>query len=153
MAACRVWWMFKVFGHTNVAILNGGLPKWLSKGLPIDDQITPFQERSFTASKNTNMVRNIDQLIGNLESCDELVVDVRSLGRFNGTEPEPRDSLRSGHIPGSVNIPIPMIMDPKKHFMLRSAEEIQANLDLARFTPYTKSLGTIEFSMLCSICA
>ena len=131
MAACRVWWMFKVFGHTDVAILNGGLPKWLSEGLPLDDQITPLQERSFTGSKNTNMVRNIDQLIDNLESSDELIVDVRSSGRFNGTEPEPRDSLRSGHIPGSINIPIPMIMDPKKYFMLRSAEDIQANLERA----------------------
>ncbi len=131
MAACRVWWMFKVFGHKNVAILNGGLPKWLSEGLPLDDQITPLRERSFTASKNTNMVRNIGQLLSNLERCDELVVDVRSPGRFSGTEPEPRDSLRSGHIPGSINVPIPMIMDPKKYFMLRSAEEIQANLDQA----------------------
>lgn len=131
MAACRVWWMLKVFGHKNVAILNGGLPKWLAEGLPIDNQITRPQELTFTAFKNTDMVRNVDQLIDNLEKCEELVVDVRSPGRFNGTEPEPRHSLRGGHIPGSVNIPIPIIMNPEEYFMLRSAEEIRANLSRA----------------------
>ena len=64
------------------------------------------------------MVRNIDQLMANLESRDQLVLDVRSPGRFKGTEPEPRASLRGGRIPESVNVPIPMIMDPKRRVLL-----------------------------------
>ena len=131
MAACRVWWMFRVFGHENVAVLDGGLPSWLAQGFPVDDQNTPVQQGSFTASKNDAMVRNIDQLMTNLESRDQLVVDVRSPGRFKGTEPEPRASLRGGRIPESVNVPIPMIMDPKKSFTIRTPEEIQSNLDSA----------------------
>ena len=131
MAACRAWWMFRAFGHDDVAVLNGGLPKWLAEGQPLSDLPTQVQERDFTARYNDFLVRNVDQLIANLDTYKEQVIDVRSPGRFSGNEAEPRAGLRSGHIPGAINVPIPLIMDPKDYFAFRSSAEIQNNLDTA----------------------
>ena len=135
MAACRVWWMFRAFGHDNVAVLNGGLPKWLAEERPLRNLPIQVQERDFTARYNNFLVRNVDQLIANLDTYKEQVIDVRSPGRFNGTEAEPRVGLRSGHIPGSINVPVPLIMDPKDYFVFRSSAEIQNNLDAAGLDP------------------
>ena len=135
MAACRVWWMFRVFGHDNVAVLNGGLPKWLAEERPLSDLPIQVQERHFTARHNNFLVRNVDQLIANLDTHEEQVIDVRSSGRFAGTEAEPRAGLRSGHIPDAINVPIPLIMDPTNYFAFRSSAEIQNNLDAAGLDP------------------
>tara|TARA_Y100000589_G_scaffold22816_1_gene18979 strand:- start:995 stop:1855 length:861 start_codon:yes stop_codon:yes gene_type:complete len=135
MAACRVWWMFRAFGHDNVAVLNGGLPKWLAEERPLSDHPIQVQERHFTARHNNFLVRNVDQLIANLDTHKEQVIDVRSPGRFAGTEAEPRAGLRSGHIPDAINVPIPLIMDPTNYFAFRSSAEIQNNLDTAGLDP------------------
>lgn len=135
MAACRVWWMFRAFGHDNVAVLNGGLPKWLAEERPLSDLPIQVQERHFTARHNNFLVRNVDQLIANLDTHKEQVIDVRSPGRFAGTEAEPRAGLRSGHIPDAINVPIPLIMDPTNYFAFRSSAEIQNNLDTAGLDP------------------
>ena len=135
LAACRVWWMFRVFGHSDVAVLDGGLPKWVSEGRPVDVLPTQNQERHFTARLNNFMVRNIDQLIANVDTNKEQVIDARSPGRFAGTELEPRVGLRSGHIPGSINVTVPMIMDPNNDFTLRRALAIQSNLNAAGVDP------------------
>ena len=135
MAACRVWWMFRAFGHDNVAVLNGGLPKWLAEERPLSDLPIQVQERHFTARHDNFLVRNVDQLIANLDTHKEQVIDVRSPGRFAGTEAEPRAGLRSGHIPDAINVPIPLIMDPTNYFAFRSSAEIQNNLDAAGLDP------------------
>ena len=135
MAACRVWWMFRAFGHEDIAVLDGGLPKWVAEGRPLDDLPTEVQERHFTARFNNFLVRNVDQLIANVDTNEEQVIDVRSPGRFAGKEAEPRVGLRSGHIPGSINVPVPMIMDPENDFTVRPGAEIQANLDAAGLDP------------------
>lgn len=135
MAACRVWWMFRAFGHEDVAVLDGGLPKWVAEGRPLDDLPARTQERHFTARFNNFLVRNADQLIANVDTGKEQVIDARSPGRFNGAEPEPREGLRSGHIPGSINVPVSMIMNPKNDFAVRPAEEIRANLEAAGLDP------------------
>ena len=103
-SAARVWWMFKVFGHHDVAVLDGGLPKWRSENRPISDMPELVNERHFTARLNSTMVRDVDQMSRNLESAREQVLDARSAGRFTGAEAEPRPGILSGHIPGAKNL-------------------------------------------------
>ncbi len=114
MSAARAWWMFRTFGHDDVAILDGGLTKWMEEGRPVDDHPRSPRERHFTARLNSTMVRSIDQMIANLESGTDQVVDARSQGRFDGTAPEPREGLRSGHIPGSVCVPFTELLNEDK---------------------------------------
>ena len=104
-ASARAWWMFRVFGHSDVAVLNGGLGKWRAEGRPVDDAVVTPREAHFTARQNHLLVRDLEQMRANLVSRRELVIDARAAGRFAGSEPEPRAGLRSGHIPGSVCLP------------------------------------------------
>ena len=118
MSAARVWWMFRVFGHKDIALLDGGLPKWIAEGRPTEDRLPQPRERHFTARYNNLMVRDLAQMKRNLDSKREQVVDARSAGRFDGREKEPRQGLRSGHIPGSRNIPFTELLDPKTKTLL-----------------------------------
>ncbi len=105
MAAARVWWMFRAFGHADVQVLDGGLARWMAEGRPVDDDPVSPRERHFTPRMNTFLVRDLAQMTANLAGGREQVVDARSRGRFTGQEPEFRAGLRSGHIPGSRNLP------------------------------------------------
>lgn len=113
LSAPRAWWMFRVFGHEDVAVLNGGLKKWIAEGRPTEDLPPLPRERHFTARRNDLLVRDLEQMRSNLAGKREQVVDARSAGRFNGTEPEPRPGLRGGHIPGSKNVPAAALADPQ----------------------------------------
>ena len=105
MSAARVWWMFRVFGHDKVAVLDGGLPKWLAEGRPV--QTGPARPRPavFTPRFRKELVRGLDEVRAELESGRATVADARSRGRFSGAEPEVRPGLRSGHMPGAKNLP------------------------------------------------
>jgi len=131
MAACRVWWMFRLYGHDDVSVLNGGLPKWLAEGRPTDDMPPVPRERHFTARFNNFLVRKVDQLIDNVATGKELVVDARAAGRFKGEAEEPRPGMRKGHMPGSVNLPFTDLMDKDQNFVFRSADEIKEIFDKA----------------------
>jgi thiosulfate/3-mercaptopyruvate sulfurtransferase len=109
-ASARAWWMFRVFGHEDVAVLDGGLAKWRAEGRPVDDRTVVPREAHFTARLNSLLVRDLEQIRANLVARREQVLDVRSAGRFAGTEPEPRAGLRSGHIPTSFNLPYPELI-------------------------------------------
>jgi thiosulfate/3-mercaptopyruvate sulfurtransferase len=111
-SAPRAWWMFRIFGHNDVAVLNGGLPKWRNEGRPLSDAPASPAERHFTPRFNTFMVRDKDQLMRNLSSKREQVLDARSRERFAGTAPEPRAGLRPGHMPNSFNLPFTELLDP-----------------------------------------
>lgn len=104
-AAARAWWMFRVFGHDDVSVLDGGLPKWKAEGRPLDSLPDLPRERHLSARFNSFLVRDLDQMKANVNRNREQVVDARAEGRFRGTEPEPREGLRSGHIPHSLNLP------------------------------------------------
>jgi thiosulfate/3-mercaptopyruvate sulfurtransferase len=104
-ASARAWWMFRVFGHEEVAVLDGGLAKWRAEGRPLDDRTVRPREAHFTARLNSLLVRDLEQIRANLVARREQVLDVRSAARFAGTEPEPRAGLRPGHIPASANLP------------------------------------------------
>jgi len=105
VSAARVWWTLRVFGHDNVAVLEGGLPRWQAEGRPVASGDTVPEPRRFTARVRPELVRRLDQVQHNLVTRREQVLDARSRGRFLGTEPEPRKGLRGGHIPGSLSLP------------------------------------------------
>lgn len=116
MSAARVWWMFRIFGAREVAILDGGLPKWLAEGRPVDDgQVLP-QERHFTARLDNTQVRNKDQVRRNIDSKREQLLDARTAGRFHATEPEIWPGRRSGHVPGAYNLPYGQLLKPDMTF-------------------------------------
>jgi thiosulfate/3-mercaptopyruvate sulfurtransferase len=105
-SAPRAWWMFAHFGHAAVAVLDGGLPAWRAAGQSVKagwpGDATPAQ---YVARHYATQVRGLGDMLHNLETGAELVIDARPAGRFAGTAPEPRPGLPSGHIPGAVNLP------------------------------------------------
>lgn len=133
LAAARVWWMFRAFGHRHVALLDGGLPKWMKEKRPLDDKIPSPPARSFTARPNPDLVRGVGQMLENLDTKREQVVDARSAPRFAGREPEPRPAGKRGHIPGSVNLPFTDLLDPDAGFVMRPAGDLARALE--RFDP------------------
>ena len=116
--AARPWWMLRAFGHDRVAILDGGLPKWVAEGHPVTDRPVPHRTTNFTALMRPEMVRSVDALLGNLNTMSEQILDARSAGRFAGAEAEPRPNCRSGHIPGSRNLPYDHLIDPQSKTVL-----------------------------------
>ncbi|MEP0707237.1 3-mercaptopyruvate sulfurtransferase [Parvibaculum sp.] len=104
-SAARVWWMFRVMGHDDVVVLDGGLKKWKAEGRPLDDLKPRHSARHFTARRNTGLIRDRAAMLHNIDTCSEQVLDARSAERFRAREPEPRPGLRGGHIPGSLNLP------------------------------------------------
>ena len=104
-SAPRAWWMLRAMGHEETAVLDGGFPKWKREGRPIEDLVHQPYPRHFTPRPNNALVRGFSQIMSNLESGREQVIDLRSAGRFAGKEIEPRPGVRPGHIPGSVNVP------------------------------------------------
>ncbi|MEO1695592.1 MAG: sulfurtransferase, partial [Pseudomonadota bacterium] len=129
-SAARVWWMFRAMGHEDVAVLNGGLPKWRAEGRPVTDMPTPpRQERHFTPRMNASLIRDIDDMRSTVQARAEQVLDARAPGRFNGVEPEPRESLRSGHMPGAINVHYASLLTESG--TLKPEEEVRAVFDAA----------------------
>ena len=111
VAGPRAWWMFLSFGHANVRVLDGGLKKWLAEGRPVTGGEASPKPATFTASFDAKRVRSVEQMIANIASKAEQVVDARQAERFEGKVPEPRAGLRSGHIPGSRSLPYATLFD------------------------------------------
>lgn len=141
MAAARVWWMLRVFGHDDVAVLDGGFATWRAEGCAVEDLPPMPRERHFSARFNNLMLRDIDQMRANLTSAREQVVDARSAGRFNGTMPEPRPGLRSGHIPGAVNLPFDRLLDPATK-TLRDPAGLRRAIEAAELDPSRPIVAT-----------
>jgi thiosulfate/3-mercaptopyruvate sulfurtransferase len=102
--AFRVWWTFKTFGHDRVAVLDGGLGKWLVEEKPLTTDVPEIWAKDYTADFHRENVACKKDLLDNLESNNCEVLDARGPGRFTGAEEEPRPGMRSGHIPGSRNL-------------------------------------------------
>ena len=103
----RAWWMFRVMGHHNVAVLDGGLAAWKEANYPTEPVGTQIElkQGNFVANYQPHLVWDGQQVLGNLDNPQALVLDARSTGRFNGTTPEPRPESASGHIPQSLSLP------------------------------------------------
>ena len=143
MSAARVWWMFRIFGAKEVAVLDGGLPKWLSEGRPVDDLPPNPRERHFSARLDNTQVRNKTQMLANITGQREQALDARASGRFNATEPEVWPGRRSGHIPGAKNLPYTQLLKPDQTFHdgdTLKAKFTAAGIDLKK--PVVTSCGS-----------
>jgi thiosulfate/3-mercaptopyruvate sulfurtransferase len=137
LGATRVWWMFRAMGHKDVAVLDGGLPKWAAEGRPVTDDPTPPRERHFTARLDNTLVRSIDDVKALLDGKREQIVDARAANRFRGEVPEPRPGLRAGHMPGAYNLPYNDLIDPKTGTML-PADKLAARIAASGIDPAKK---------------
>jgi len=123
-SAGRAWWMLRLFGHDNVALLDGGLPRWEAEGRPLETAAPKIPSRRFVAHFRPGLVRDKPAIRANIESRAEQVVDARAPGRFEGTAEETWPGRRRGHIPGSLNLPFDRITDPQSR-TLKSPEELR----------------------------
>ena len=124
-SAGRAWWMLRLFGHRDVALLDGGLPKWQAEGRPLTTVVPAPALRHFTARFDPSLMRDKVAVLANLASGREQIIDARAAGRFDGSTPEIRPGLRRGHIPGSRNLPYDRLTDPETH-QIKSAEALSA---------------------------
>jgi thiosulfate/3-mercaptopyruvate sulfurtransferase len=129
LSAPRVWWMFRHFGHKDVAVLDGGFNKWKAEGRPIEDLPPMPRQRHFSARMDMTTVRDTEQVKDALTGKAQ-VVDVRAANRFAGEAPEPRPGLRAGHMPGALNLPWENLIDPQRGTML-PAETLKAKIESA----------------------
>ena len=135
-SAARVWWTFRVMGHDDVAVLDGGFPAWERGGYPIEEgPPRQLKERHFTARMRTDLVRDLSDMQRIVAGGKTPMFDARPAPRFRGEAPEPRAGLKSGHMPGATSIPSGSLVD--ENGMLRSREELErifnnAGADMSR---------------------
>jgi thiosulfate/3-mercaptopyruvate sulfurtransferase len=110
-SAARVWWLFRLMGHNSVAVLDGGLPKWIADGNPLSTTAPIIRDRHMTVKQQLQMVRDVTQVAHASKLNDHEIIDARSGTRFIGEAPEPRAGLRSGHIPNSKNLPFTKVLN------------------------------------------
>jgi thiosulfate/3-mercaptopyruvate sulfurtransferase len=122
MAAARVWWMFRAFGHDRVQVLDGGLPAWAAAGYPLQPKTddTP-QPATFSATFRPQLFKRRQDIVDNLKSKSFTVVDARDPRRYSGEAPEPRPGMEGGHIPGSLNVPFMSLIGPDGLFRTGAA--------------------------------
>ena len=105
-SSARAWWLFKAFGHQQVAVLDGGLPEWKNKGFPLEEKhVSNYDKGDFSGKINSEMFKFFFDIEILKSTEDTIILDARSKDRFDGLLPEPREGLRSGNIPNSKNLP------------------------------------------------
>lgn len=163
-SAARVWWMFRVFGHDRVWVLDGGLPRWRASGFDVEssassDAILKASAASeaiekvyhgqavgpitFQTKFQPHIVWTLEQVKKNIEDKTHQHLDARSKTRFDGVAPEPRKGIRSGHVPGSKCIPFPQMLDGSQ--TLLPADELKKRFDqegISLDSPVVTSCGT-----------
>lgn len=142
-SAARVWWNFRAMGHGQVAVLDGGLPKWLAEGGPVTAAAPTVSTVSYSAAPDPGWRQSAVDVRYALTRKDSAVIDARPAPRFSGETAEPRAGLRSGHMPGAVNLPFPALLTESG--TLRAAPELgnifsAAGVDLSR--PIITSCGS-----------
>lgn len=152
VSAPRLWWMLRIFGHHEVSVLDGGLPKWLAENRPVESgEVTP-EPVTMNACLNAAAVRDVNQLMENIRTESEQVVDARSAARFHGIEKEPRAGLRAGHIPGALSLPFTDLLHPQSQTVLPKPELRQkflaAGVDLDRPTVSTCGSGVTACTII-----
>jgi len=111
LSAARIWWTLRVFGHDRVAVLDGGIGKWRREGRPLESGEVRPNAAEFVPRFRPALVRSLGEVAAALETRTATVVDARGPGRFEGSEPEPRPGVRSGHMPGARNLPFGSVVD------------------------------------------
>ncbi|WP_309084407.1 3-mercaptopyruvate sulfurtransferase [Chelativorans sp.] len=141
-SAPRAWWMFRVMGAEKVFVLDGGFDHWRAQGRPVTNELTKIAPAAFIAEFDASRVASLADMREIAQSGAAQIADARSPGRFVGTEPEPRPGLRSGHMPGAVNVPAPTLSENGSLLPLdRLRERLEsAGLDLGK--PVVTSCGS-----------
>lgn len=142
-SAPRVWWLFKLMGQMDIAVLDGGFPKWQAEGHPVEDLPPILRDRHMMVRRQNHMVKDVTQVSAASKLGESEIVDARSPGRFYGTDPEPRPGLRAGHIPGSKNVFYKDLL--KADDTMKSQDEmrqvfVEAGVDLGK--PVITSCGS-----------
>lgn len=134
-SAARVWWLFRLMGKTDIAVLDGGFPKWQAEGRETEDMPPVLRDRHITVQRQAHLVKDVTQVASASKLGDWQIVDARSPSRFRGEEPEARPGLRAGHIPGAMNVHYATLLNPdgtmKSGDALRSVFE-SAGVDLEK---------------------
>ena len=151
-SAARAWWSLRAMGHNDVAVLNGGLPKWKDEGRPIEDG--PARKRArmhFTPRFNAALVADLYDMKGYVRAGNSQIIDARPAARFHGEEAEPRPGLRRGHMPGARNLPYTELINPDG--TLKSASEIREAFAQAGVEPQGAMVTTCGSGVTASILA
>jgi thiosulfate/3-mercaptopyruvate sulfurtransferase len=142
-SAARVWWNFRLMGKMDVAVLDGGLPKWKAEGRELEDMPPVVRDRHITVQRQADLVKDVSQVASASKLGDWQIIDARSGPRFRGEVEEPRPGLRSGHIPNSINVPFNDLKNDdgtlKDNAGLKAAFEA-AGVDLSK--PIISSCGS-----------
>ena len=134
-SAARVWWLFRLMGKMDVAVLDGGFPKWQAEGREIEDMAPILRDRHMTISRQHHLVKDVTQVAHAAKLAEAEIIDARPAPRFRGEAPEPRPGLRLGHIPGSKNVPFSTVLNADG--TMKSAPDLRAvfqasGVDLAK---------------------
>lgn len=128
-SAPRVWWLFRLMGKTDVAVLDGGQPKWVAEGREVEDMPPVVRDRHMTVSLQNHLAADVTRVARASKLGDHEILDARSPGRFAGDEPEPRPGLRPGHIPGSKNLHYRTLLD--EDGTMKSPDDLRAVFEAA----------------------
>ncbi len=142
-SAARVWWLFRHMGHFDVAVLDGGLPKWKREGGATDADAPVTSRRHMTARLQGHLVCDAERVLSETRRQQVQILDARPAARFRGEAPEPRPGLARGHIPGSTNIPFDNFLNPDGTFKPPAGLKdvfAAAGVDLSR--PVISSCGS-----------
>ncbi|MEM6577298.1 MAG: 3-mercaptopyruvate sulfurtransferase [Pseudomonadota bacterium] len=123
-SAARVWWLFRLMGQHNVAVLDGGLPKWVAEDRPLEDLPPVIRDRHMTVRREAHRVKDVTQVAAASKLGDHEIIDARAADRFNGSAPEPRAGMRAGHIPGAKNVPYTALLNADA--TMKPASELRA---------------------------
>ncbi|ALG89089.1 3-mercaptopyruvate sulfurtransferase [Rhodovulum sp. NI22] len=110
-SAARVWWLFRLMGKTDIAVLDGGFPKWQAEGRPVEDLPPMVRDRHMTVQRQAGLIKDVTQVAAASKLGDYEIIDARAAERFRGEVPEPRPGLRAGHIPNSRNLPFTRLLN------------------------------------------
>ena len=134
-SAARVWWTFRLMGKPDIAVLDGGLPKWRAEGREIEDMAPIVRDRHITVQRQAGLVKDVTQVAHASKLGEAEIIDARPAPRFRGEVPEPRPGLRSGHIPGSRNLPYTSLLNPDGTMLAPAALRaafVAVGVDLAK---------------------
>ena len=141
-SAPRVWWMFRVMGVANVLVLDGGFDGWKAANFPITDDVTKIAPTLFTPSFNAEKVVAFAEMSNIVDERSSQIADARAAGRFTGRDAEPREGMRSGHMPGARNVPVGTLSENGELKSLDSLREIFANAGVDLKKPVVTSCGS-----------
>lgn len=145
MASSRAWWLFRLFGHDRVYVMEGGLQSWVARGFPVAEGAPEVPEPTqFQASLRQELIVTRNDLMNNLETGEIRVLDARPAARFNGDAPEPRQGMRTGHIPRSYNLPFTDVLDGRGGMFHHNAvlEKCFSTLGIDQDTSVAVSCGS-----------